>query len=412
MIANRLPRIDSGGFRPANRISSIGVSEILQIGAMAHKFRGEGRPVILLGAGEPDFDTPEHIKAAAERAMRMGATKYTALDGTAELKAAVASKFRRENGLDFRADEITVAAGAKQVIYNALVATLNEGDEVVLAAPYWTTYADIVRIAGGRPIIAAGREDDDFRLQPGDLEKAISERTRWLLLNSPSNPSGAIYSAEQMSPLLDVLKRQPKVWLLTDDVYEHLVYDDRPFVTAAQIAPDLRERTLTVNGVSKAYAMTGWRIGYGAGPAELIAAMAIVQSQSTSNPSSISQAAAVEALTGPQGVLAVRRYVFQCRRDLVVERLNRVDGIECRRPQGAFYTFASCAGLIGRKTPAGQTIDDDIGFCTYLLEQHDVAVVPGSCFGLGPYFRISYAASEQNLEEACRRIARGCEALS
>jgi aspartate aminotransferase len=412
MIPSVFPRIDSGNFRPANRIRSIGVSEILRIGALAHKLRGEGHPVILLGAGEPDFDTPENIKDAAERAMRMGATKYTALDGTVELKSAIATKFRRENGLDFRADEITVAAGAKQVIYNALIATLDEGDEVILAAPYWTTYADIVRIAGGRPVIAAGREDDDFRLQPSDLERAISARTRWLLLNSPSNPSGAAYSAEQMLPLLDILRRHPHVWLLTDDIYEHLIYDDQPFVTPVQIAPDLKERTLTVNGVSKAYAMTGWRIGYGGGPSELIAAMATVQSQSTSNPSSISQAAAVEALTGPQGVLAVRKYVFQCRRDLVVERLNRIDGIECRRPQGAFYTFASCAGLIGRATPTGRRIDDDVGFCKYLLEQHDVAVVPGSCFGLAPYFRISYATSEQNLEEACQRIARGCEALS
>jgi len=412
MIANVLPRIDSVGFRPASRIRSIGVSEILRIGALAHQLREEGRPIILLGAGEPDFDTPDNVKAAAERAMRMGATKYTALDGTAELKAAIATKFKRENHLNFRANEITVAAGAKQVIYNAMVATLDEGDEVILAAPYWTSYADIVRIAGGRPVIAVGREDDDFRLQPCDLEMAISERTRWLLLNSPSNPSGTTYSAEQMSPLLDILKRHPKVWLLADDIYEHLLYDGQPFVTPAQIAPSLRGRTLTVNGVSKAYAMTGWRIGYGAGPAELIAAMATVQSQSTSNPSSISQAAAVEALTGPQDVLAARRQVFRCRRDLVVEQLEQIDGIACRRPQGAFYTFASCAGLIGRKTPAGQTIDDDIRFCKYLLEQHDVAVVPGSCFGLAPYFRISYATSEHNLEEACRRIARGCEALS
>lgn len=411
MNASVLPRIDGGGFRPASRIRSIGVSEILRIGALAHKLRGEGRPVILLGAGEPDFDTPDNIKAAAERAMRMGATKYTALDGTAELKAAIVTKFKRENGLEFKANEITVAAGAKQVIYNALVASLDEGDEVVLAAPYWTTYADIVRIAGGRPVIAAGREEDGFRLRSSDLEKAISGRTRWLMLNSPSNPSGAAYSAEQMLPLLDILRRHPKVWLLTDDIYEHMIYDDQPFVTAVQIASDLRDRTLTVNGVSKAYAMTGWRIGYGAGPAELIAAMATVQSQSTSNPSSISQAAAVEALTGPQDVLAVRRQVFQRRRDLVVERLNQIDGIECWRPQGAFYTFASCAGLIGRKTPTGQTLYDDDGFCRYLLEQHDVAVVPGSCFGLAPYFRISYATSEQDLEEACRRIARGCEAL-
>ena len=412
MNVELLPKKTRASFRPASRIGSIGVSEILRIGALVHKLRGEGRPIILLGAGEPNFDTPENVKNAAERAMRAGATKYTALDGTAELKAAIAIKFRRENQLEFKANEITVGAGAKQVIYNALVATLNEGDEVILAAPYWTTYADIVRIAGGQPVVVAGREEADFRLQPDDLERAITHRTRWLLLNSPSNPSGTVYSFAQMSSLLDVLKRHPNVWLLSDDIYEHLLYDDDRFVTPLQVDPGLRDRTLTVNGVSKAYAMTGWRIGYGAGPSELIAAMAVVQSQSTSNPSSVSQAAAIEALTGPQGVLAVRRHVFQCRRDLVVERLNLIDGIHCRRPQGAFYTFASCAGFIGRRTKDGQVIKDDVEFCEYLLEKCDVAVVPGSCFGLGPYFRISYATSEQDLEEACRRMKVGCEALS
>jgi aspartate aminotransferase len=399
-------------FRAASRLRSIGVSEILRIGALANQLRQRGRPVILLGAGEPDFDTPDNVKAAADRAMRAGATKYTALDGTAELKTAIADKFRRDNDLAFRPGEITVGAGAKQVIYNAFMATLNEGDEVILAAPYWTTYADMVLIAGGRPVVVAGREEHEFRLQPDDLERSISERTRWLLLNSPSNPSGAAYSAEQLLPLLDVLRRHPKVWLLSDDVYEHLVYDERRFVTPAQLEPALRNRTLTVNGVSKAYAMTGWRVGYGGGPAPLIAAMASVQSQSTSNPSSISQAAAVEALNGPQDELKIRRLIFQSRRDLVLAHLERIAGINCRRPQGAFYIFAGCADLIGLRTPDGRTIDDDIGFSRYLLEKHDVAVVPGSCFGLSPYFRISYAASEQDLREACRRIASGCEALS
>jgi len=400
------------GFRSARRISAIGVSEILKIGAVAARLKREGRPVIVLGAGEPDFDTPDHVKAAAEKAIRAGQTKYTTLDGTAELKAAIAGKFRRENGLDYAADEITVGAGAKQVIHNAFMATLNPGDEVILAAPYWTSYADMVQIAEGQPINVVCREDNGFRLDAADLERAITPRTRWLLLNSPSNPTGSAYSEAQLRPILEVLKRHPHVWLIADDIYEHLIYDGLPFVTAAQIEPGLKGRTLTVNGVSKAYAMTGWRIGYAGGPKELIAAMAVVQSQSTTNPSSVSQAAAVEALTGPQDLLAERCAAFQRRRDLVVDALNAIDGVTCRRPEGAFYTFASCAGLIGRHTPQGTLIDSDSAFCRYLLEQHDVAVVPGSCFGLAPYFRISYAASETSLQEATGRIARACRELA
>ena len=400
------------GFRSARRIGAIGVSEILKIGATANRLKREGRPVILLGAGEPDFDTPDHVKAAAEQAIRAGQTKYTILDGSPELKAAIADKFRRENGLDYAANEITAGAGAKQVIHNAFMATLDPGDEVILAAPYWTSYADMVLIADGTPVNVTCTEANGFRLDAADLERAITPRTRWLLLNSPSNPTGSAYSEAQLKPILEVLKRHPHVWLIADDIYEHLIYDDMPFVTAAQIEPSLKSRTLTVNGVSKAYAMTGWRVGYGGGPRELIAAMAVVQSQSTTNPSSISQAAAIAALSGPQDGLTERRRAFQRRRDLVVDALNAVDGIVCRRPEGAFYTYANCAGLLGRKTPDGTIINSDSDFCRYLLERHDVAVVPGSCFGLAPYIRLSYAASEQNLSEATKRIANACKELS
>jgi aspartate aminotransferase len=398
-------------FRRAQRIAAIQVSEILRIGALAAERRKQGRPMIILGAGEPDFDTPDHIKEAAIRAIRAGQTRYTALDGTPELKAAIQTKFKRENDLDFAADEITVGAGAKQVMHNALMATLDVGDEVILAAPYWTSYADMVLIAGGRPVAVPCSEANGFRLQAQDLEAAITPKTRWLLLNSPSNPSGAAYSAAQLKPLLDVLLRHPQVWLLSDDIYEHLLYDGMRFVTGARLQPALRERTLTVNGVSKSYAMTGWRIGYGAGPKALIAAMAVVQSQSTSNPCSISQAAAVEALAGPQEIVVQWREAFQRRRDFVVDRLNAIEGIGCRRPEGAFYTFASCAGLIGRRTPEGKRIDSDSAFCRYLMDACDVAVVPGSCFGLAPYFRISYAASDAQLGHACERLALACKSL-
>lgn len=399
-------------FRPARRIGGIGVSEILTIGATAARLKREGRPIIVLGAGEPDFDTPDNVKAAAVRAIGAGQTKYTPLDGTPELKAAISQKFQMANGISYAIEEITVGAGAKQIIYNAFMATLDPGDEVILAAPYWTTYVDMILIADGRPVDVVCREENGFRLDPADLERAITPRTRWLLLNSPSNPTGSAYSISELRPILEVLKRHPHVWLIADDIYEHLIYDGRAFVTAAQIEPEIRGRTLTVNGVSKAYAMTGWRLGYAGGPRQLIAAMAVVQSQSTSNPSSVSQAAAIEALSGPQDFLAERRAAFQRRRDLVVERLNDIEGITCRRPEGAFYAFASCAGLLGRRAPNGSVIDSDSVFCRYLLYKHDVAVVPGSCFGLAPYFRISYAASESDLSEACDRIKQACGMFS
>ncbi len=395
----------------APRIASIGVSEILKIGAAAARRKRDGRPIIVLGAGEPDFDTPDNVKEAASRAIARGETKYTALDGTPELKRAIVEKFRRDNGLKFEPSEITAGAGAKQVIFNAMMATLDAGDEVILPAPYWTSYADIVTIADGVPVPVAGDPKNGFAISAADLERAITYHTRWLFLNSPSNPTGAIYSESQLRPLLDVLARYPRMWLLTDDIYEHLVYDGLTAPTALQLAPDLRDRVLTVNGVSKAYAMTGWRVGFGAGPSDLIAAMAVVQSQSTSNPCSIAQAAAIEALTGPQDILVERRMAFQRRRDALVARLNTIPGLSCATPRGAFYAYVDCAGVLGRTTPGGEILEDDRGFCRYLLEDHDLAVVPGSCFGLGPFFRVSYAASDIELETACARIAKACEAL-
>ncbi len=397
-------------FRPAARLGDIGVSEILRITAKAGALKRSGRPMIVLGAGEPDFDTPDNVKEAANRAIAEGATKYTALDGTPELKDAVRRKFWRENSLDFEQDEVTCGAGAKQVLYNAFMATLDPGDEVVIPAPYWTSYSDIVAIAGGKPVIVQCGADAGFRLRPEQLEAAITDRTRWLLLNSPSNPSGAAYRARDLAALAEVVRRHDQVWVMSDDMYEHIVYDGLEFATFAAVAPDLGHRTLTVNGVSKAYAMTGWRIGYGGGPAPLVKAMAVVQSQSTSCPSSVSQAAAVEALNGPQDVVAERRRAFQDRRDLVVGGLNRIEGIFCPKPQGAFYTYASCAGLIGCRTPAGGVIGGDRDFAAYLLDA-DVAVVPGSCFGLAPFFRISYATSESELRTAITQIASACDRL-
>jgi aspartate aminotransferase len=399
-------------FRPARRIANIGVSEILKIGARAAQLKREGRPVIVLGAGEPDFDTPDHVKDAAIAAIRAGQTKYTTLDGTPEMKAAVCGKLQRENGLAYEPAEITVGAGAKQVIHNTLMATLDEGDEVVIAAPFWTSYADMVIIAGGVPVPVVGREENGFRLDAADLEAAITPRTRWLMLNSPSNPTGSAYTPADLRPICDVLLRHPQVWLMSDEIYEHLCYGNFTCTSPVSVEPALRERTLIVNGVSKSYAMTGWRVGYGAGPRALIAAMAVVQSQSTTNPSSISQAAAIEALNGPQELLKERRASFEKRRDLVVRALNAVPGLSCRKPEGAFYAFAGCAGVIGRKTPSGEVLQTDADFCRYLLEEHDVAVVPGSIFGLAPYFRISYATAEAELRTAMTRIARAVEVLS
>ena len=401
----------AAGFRPASRIAAVGVSKILQIGARANAMKREGHPVIILGAGEPDFDTPDHIKAAAKAAIDRGATKYTALDGTPELKQAVAAKFARENGVTFALDEVTVATGAKQILFNAFMATLDEGDEVVIPTPYWTSYSDIVEICGGVSKLIPCPADAGFRLQAEQLEAAITPKTRWVLLNSPSNPSGAAYSEADYRPLIEVLLRHPHVWLMVDDMYEHIVYDGFKFVTPVALEPRLKERTLTINGVSKAYAMTGWRIGYAGGPKDLIKAMAVIQSQATSCPSSVSQAASVEALNGPQDFLKERQESFRARRDLVVSALNSIPGIDCRTPEGAFYTFAGCAGVIGKTTPAGKRIDTDADFTDYLLDTAHVAVVPGSAFGLSPYFRISYATSQKELTEAMQRIESACGQL-
>ena len=391
-------------------VSDVGISEILQLGKKAQALRATGHDIIVLGAGEPDFDTPDFIKEAAIRAIRGGETKYTTLEGSAELKAAIREKFLRDNGLDFGHDQILVASGAKQVIYNAFVATLNPGDEVIVPAPYWTSYIDIVKVLGGNPVVVPCADSQGFRLTPADLEKAITPRTRWLILNSPGNPSGAVYRLRDYAPLMDVLRRHPQVWILADDIYEHIRYVAEPFSTPARAAPDLSDRILTVNGVSKAYAMTGWRIGYGAGPAHLIESMAVAQSQSTSCPSSISQAAAVAALLGDQSSLQERCASFRARRDLVVRTLRDVPGLTCGEPEGAFYAFVGCRGLIGRRTPSGTLLDCDRAVAEYLLEA-GVAVVAGSAFGLAPFFRVSYAVSSAQLAAACERIGRACSDL-
>jgi aspartate aminotransferase len=392
-------------FQVAHRIHDIGVSEILLIGARAKELKAQGRPIIELGAGEPDFDTPDNIKDAAIEAIKRGDSKYTALTGTPDLKKAIQTKFARDNDLHFDTNQIIASTGAKQILFNAFMATLQAGDEVIIPTPYWTSYADIISVCGGTPVLVPCSAENGFRLKADDLEQAITRNTKWLLLNSPSNPTGAAYSLAAYQPILDVLLRHSHIWLLTDDIYEHIVYDDFDFVTPAQIEPRLRTRTLTVNGVSKAYAMTGWRIGYAAGPVELINAMSVIQSQSTSCPSSISQAAAVEALTGPQEILIDRKDSFQSRRNLVVEALNAIDGIDCPLPEGAFYTFASCERVINRKTPSGEIISSDRDFCRLLLEEANISVVPGSAFGLSPFFRVSYATSKAELEEALKRIA-------
>ncbi len=404
-------KIEEAGFQPASRIASIGVSTILQIGARASAMKRDGLPVIILGAGEPDFDTPDNVKEAAKAAIDRGETKYTALDGTPELKKAIAGKFKRENGIDYALDEITVATGAKQILFNAFMASINPGDEVIIPTPYWTSYSDIVEICGGVPVLIPCDAAAGFRLKADQLEKAITPKTRWLLLNSPSNPSGAAYSEADYLPLIEVLLRHPHVWLMVDDMYEHIVYDGFRFTTPVAIEPSLKSRTLTVNGVSKAYAMTGWRIGYAGGPKALIKAMAVIQSQATSCPCSVSQAAAVAALNGPQEFLSDRKASFQRRRDLVVNRLNAIEGLECLVPEGAFYTFSGCAGILGTTTPSGKPIETDADFCAYLLDEAHVAVVPGSAFGLSPYFRISYATSEADLVEALDRIERACADL-
>jgi aspartate aminotransferase len=395
----------------ADRLTRIKPSPTIAVTNKARELKDAGRDVIGLGAGEPDFDTPANIVEAAIAAMRRGETRYTAVDGTPALKQAVCAKFKRENGLDYAPNQISVGTGGKQVLYNALMATVNPGDEVIVPAPYWVSYPDIVLLCDGVPVAVPCPQNNGFKLRPEDLEAAITRKTKWLILNSPSNPTGAAYSAAELRALADVLLRHPDVWVLTDDMYEHLLYDGFAFATIAAVEPKLYGRTLTLNGVSKAYCMTGWRIGYGGGPRELIAAMSALQSQSTSNPSSISQAAAVEALNGPQDFIPRNNAAFKERRDLVVEMLNRAPGLYCPRPDGAFYVYPSCAGAIGRRTPQGRVIETDSDFVDYLLEAEGVAVVQGVAFGLSPHFRISYATSTQALAEACTRIQRACAAL-
>lgn len=379
---------------------------------LARELAAEGRDIISLSAGEPDFDTPAHIREAAKAAIDAGRTRYTAVDGIPELKRAIADKFARDNGLDYTPAEITVGTGGKQVLYNALMATLNPGDEVIVPAPYWVSYPDMVELAGGTPVIITAGLEAGYRITAAQLEAAITPRTKWVILNSPSNPTGAGYAEAHLRALTDVLMRHPHVWVLADDIYEHLVFDDFRFVTPAQVEPRLKARTLTVNGVSKAYAMTGWRIGYAGGPAELIKAMGTIQSQSTSNPCSVSQYAALAALTGPQDYIAESRAVFQRRRDLVVSGLNQCAGIDCPTPEGAFYVYPSIAGLIGRRTPTGAEITDDERFAMELLHATGVAVVFGAAFGLSPHFRISYAAADAQLTEAIARIRGFCGSLT
>lgn len=396
----------------ADALSRVKPSPTVAVTTQARELKAAGVDVIGLGAGEPDFDTPDNIKAAAIDAINRGETKYTAPDGIPELKSAIADKFRRENELEYTAEQIMVSTGGKQVLFNALMATLNPEDEVIIPAPYWVSYPDMVRLCGGEPVIIEAPIEASFKITPAQLEAAITPKTKWLIFNSPSNPTGAGYSHAELKALTDVLLRHPHVWVMTDDMYEHISYAPFEFCTPAQIEPALYDRTLTVNGVSKAYAMTGWRIGYAAGPEVLIKAMTKVQGQSTTNPSSISQWAAVEALNGPQDYIATSRVAFERRRDLVVGLLNQINGIECPTPEGAFYVYPSIKGLMGKFTANGTAITDDAVFATELLQETGVAVVFGAAFGLSPNFRVSYATSDALLTEACARIARFCEGLT
>ncbi|MBV8061816.1 MAG: pyridoxal phosphate-dependent aminotransferase, partial [Alphaproteobacteria bacterium] len=395
----------------AQRLSNVKPSPTFGIARLAQEMKAAGRDVIGLSTGEPDFDTPEHIKQGAIDAMKRGDTKYTAVEGTAALKKAVCDKFLNENGLTYKPNQVIVGTGGKQVIFNAILATVQKGDEVVISAPYWVSYPDIVNLAEGTPVFVTTTMEDGFRLSPEALEKAITPKTKWLILNSPSNPTGAAYSREHLRALADVLLRHPHVLIMADDMYEHLVYDNFEFTTIAQVEPKLYDRTLTLNGVSKAYSMTGWRIGFAGGPDWLIKKMGEIQGHSTSNPSSISQAAAVAALTGSKDFMIEWRKAFKQRRDMVVDLLNQIDGITCAKPEGAFYVYPCCAGLMGSKTPNGDTINNDEDFVKYLLEGEGVAVVHGAGFGCSPYFRVSYATSTEALKEACARIKRACDKL-
>ena len=395
----------------SDSLKRIKPSPTIAVTQKARELKAAGKDVIGLGAGEPDFDTPDNIKAAAIKAINNGDTKYTAVDGTAELKKAIVEKFKRENNLSYKIDEITVGAGGKHVIYNLMMATLNKGDEVLIPAPYWVSYPDIVLLAGANPILIECSEEQNFKLTAKDLESKITNNTKWLILNSPSNPTGACYSEQEIKNLSQVLKRNPHVNILSDDIYEHVTYNNFKFFTIAQV-PELKSRVVTMNGVSKSYAMTGWRIGYAAGPKEIIKAIAKIQSQSTTNPSSISQAAAVEALNGVQDFISIRSKAFEERRDFVVNSLNSIDGINCLKPDGAFYVFPNCKGLIGKKDKNGKKIENDTDFVQSLLENNGIAVVQGSAFGLEGFFRISYATSMDNLEKAMKRIKDFCESLS
>ena len=392
----------------SDSLNRIQPSATIAISNKAMQLKAEGKNVIGLAAGEPDFDTPQNIKDAAIKAIQAGKTKYTPVDGIPELKKAIVDKFKRENNLDYKVSQVSVGSGGKQVLFNALMATVNPGDEVIVPAPYWVSYPDIVMLAGGTPVFVEGKVENGFKLQAADLEKAITPKTKWLILNSPSNPSGAAYSRAELKALTDVLLKHPHVWVLSDDMYEHLVYDDFEFTTPAQVEPKLYDRTLTMNGVSKSYCMTGWRIGYGAGPEQLIKAMSKLQSQSTSNPSSIAQWAAVEALNGPQDFIASNNEVFKQRRDLVVSMLNQAKGLSCPTPEGAFYVYPSCLGCIGKTAPSGNVIRNDEDFVTELLAAEGVAAVHGAAFGMSPFFRISYATATETLEDACKRIQRFC----
>jgi aspartate aminotransferase len=396
----------------ASRLGRVKQSPSIVMSQKARDLAATGRDVISLSAGEPDFDTPDNIKEAAIRAIKAGETKYTPVDGTPALKAAICAKFKRDNDLDYKLSQVTLGTGGKQVIYNAFVATLDEGDEVVIPAPYWVSYPDMALINAGKPVFVNCPQNNGFKLLPEDLDAAITPKTKWLILNSPSNPTGAAYTDKDLRAIADVLLKHPHVWILTDDMYEHLVYDDFKFATIAQVEPKLYERTLTMNGVSKAYCMTGWRIGFAAGPENLIKAMGKVLGQSTSGASSISQAASVEALNGPQPYIAANNKIYKERRDLVVKLLNQCKGITCHNPEGAFYVYPSISGLMGKTTPKGKKIEKDEDFVSYILDTEGVAAVHGEAFGLSPHFRVSYATSTKLLEDACKRIQRACAALS
>ena len=394
----------------SNNLKRIKPSPTIAVTQKAKELKASGKDIIGLGAGEPDFDTPDNIKQAAIKAIKEGDTKYTAVDGTPKLKNAIVKKFKRENNLDYQIDQITVGTGGKQVIYNAMMATLNEGDEVIIPAPYWVSYPDIVLLAGGKPVILECNEKQGFKINPSELEKSITKKTKWIILNSPSNPTGACYSEKDIKEIGKILEKHSHVFILSDDIYEHVTYGNFEFFTIAQI-DNLKDRVLTMNGVSKAYSMTGWRIGYAAGPKEIIKAIAKIQSQSTTNPSSISQAAAVEALNGVQNFIKERAISFRERRDFVVNALNAIEGIECLNPDGAFYVFPSCKGLIGKKDSKGKEIKKDTDFVQSLLENNGIAVVQGSAFGLEGFFRISYATSMENLKKALEKISIFCKSL-